>query len=273
MRARIFRHCYSLFLLPLLFTGCSSHQSEKISLSGSSTVAPLAQEIAVRFEKLHPGVRVDVQTGGSSRGVNDVAKGLVDIGMASRQLKNSEVGLTPHTIAWDGISIIVNKSNPIQQLNSDQVRAIYTGKVTNWSVLGGPDKSIVVVNKAEGHSTLELFLDYYQLTSDQVKAHIIIGDNQQALKTVEGNPNAIAYVSIGSASYEASHQAPIKLVGLGNIQASMENVAKGVFPLSRPLNLLSTKNTSRLAQEFIQFAKSSQVDDIIKQQYFVPNAP
>jgi len=252
--------------------GCSGNASEKISLSGSSTVAPLAQEIALRFEKLHPGVRIDVQTGGSSRGVNDVSKGLVDIGMASRQLKAQETGLTPHTIAWDGISIIVNKSNPIQSLNQDQIRAIYTGKITNWREVGSYDKPIVVVNKAEGHSTLELFLNFYKLKNSDVQAQIIIGDNQQALKIVAGNPLAIGYVSIGSAQYEASHNVPVKLINLGDITADVDNVAKGVFPLARPLNLLSTKNTSKLAMEFIQYAASSQVNDIVEQQYFVPNA-
>ena len=269
---RFFTALFYTLLLSTLVSACSSNQSEKISLSGSSTVAPLAQEIAQRFEKLHPGVRVDVQTGGSSRGVNDVSKGLVDIGMASRQLKPQESGLTPHTIAWDGISMIVNSSNPISSLTADQVRAIYTGKITNWRELGSFDKPIVVVNKAEGHSTLELFLNFYQLKSSDVQAQIIIGDNQQALKTVAGNPYAIGYVSIGSAEYEASHKAPIKLLNLGDIAANTNNVAKGVFPLSRPLNLLSTKNTSKLAKEFIQFASSSQVNDIIEQQFFVPNA-
>jgi len=259
-------------LVTALSFACSSDYSEKISLSGSSTVAPLAQEIAARFEKQHPGVRVDVQTGGSSRGVTDVSKGLVDIGMASRQLHAQETGLTPHTIAWDGVTIIVNKANPIATLDADQVRAIYTGKVTNWRELGSFDKPIVVVNKAEGHSTLELFLNFYQLKNNDVHAQIIIGDNQQAIKTVAGNPLAIGYVSIGSAEFEATHNVAIKLVSLGNIDANVLNVAKGVFPLSRPLNLLSTEKTSQLAREFIQFAQSSQVDDIIEQQFFVPNA-
>jgi len=262
----------AMLLVAAVVSACGSDQTQKISLSGSSTVAPLAQEIATRFEQLHPGVRVDVQTGGSSRGVNDVSKGLVDIGMASRPLKAKETGITRHTIAWDGISIIVNKSNPIERLSADQVRDIYTGKITNWKQLGSFDKPIVVVNKAEGHSTLELFLKFYQLKSSDVRAQIVIGDNQQGLKTVAGNPLAIGYVSIGSAQYEATHQVPIKLLGMGEIDANVDNVAKGVFPLSRPLNLLSTKKTGKLAQSFIQFAQSSQVNDIIQHQFFVPNA-
>jgi len=255
-----------------LLLACGSSQSDKISLSGSSTVAPLIQEIGVRFEQRHPGVRVDVQTGGSSRGVGDVSKGLVDIGMASRPLKPEEVGVVPHTIAWDGVTMIVNKANPISDLTSEQIRDIYTGKITNWRDLGSFDKPIVVVNKAEGHSTLELFLNFYRLKSTEVKAQIVIGDNQQAIKTVAGNPLAIGYVSIGSAEFEASHNVPIKLVSLGSIAANVDNVAKGVFPLSRPLNLLSTEKTSKLAQEFIQFARSSEVNDIVVKQYFVPHA-
>jgi len=212
----------------------NSQQTEvtKLVLTGSSTVAPLVAEIAKRFESLHPDVRIDVQTGGSSRGVNDVRSQLSDIGIASRSLKSTESELLNFTIALDGISIILNK--------------------------------------AEGHSTLELFLHYFSLQNTDVKPHVIIGDNQQGIKTVAGNLDAIGYVSVGSAEYEAEHQIPIKLLPLEGVTASVENVRNQTFPLSRPLNLITREPPTGVIKEFIDFAGSDQVNDLINAQYFVP---
>ncbi len=243
---------------------------EKLVLTGSSTVAPLAAEIGKRFELLHPNVRVDVQTGGSSRGVSDARAGLADIGMASRALKDDEKDLQGFTIALDGISIILNKANPVQSLNKQQIIDIYTGKILNWKAVGGNDAPITVVNKAEGRSTLELFLHYFGLKNTDVKPHVVIGDNQQGIKTVVGNPDAISYVSLGTAEYEASQGAAIKLLPLEGITASVENVRNRSFPLSRPLNLVTRGEPLGLAKDFIEFAQLPQINDLIEAQYFVP---
>jgi phosphate transport system substrate-binding protein len=243
---------------------------EKLVLTGSSTVAPLAAEIGKRFESLHSNVRVDVQTGGSSRGVSDARAGLADIGMASRALKDDEKDLVGFTVALDGISVILNKANPVQSLNKQQIVDIYAGKVINWKDVGGNDAPITVVNKAEGRSTLELFLHYFGLKNTDVKPHVVIGDNQQGIKTVVGNPDAIGYVSVGTAEYEAGQGAAIKLLPLEGIAASVENVRNRSFPLSRPLNLVTRAEPAGLAKAFIEFASSTQVNDLIEAQYFVP---
>ena len=250
----------------------STNATEKLVLTGSSTVAPLAAEIGKRFESLYPGIRVDVQTGGSSRGVNDARSGLANIGMASRALKENEADLFSFTIALDGISIIINKANPLNSLDKQQIIDIYTGKIVNWQELGGTDVPITVVNKAEGRSTLELFLHHFALQNTQVKPHVVIGDNQQGIKTVSGNPGAIGYVSVGAAEYEATHKVAIKLLPLGGISASVENVRNRSFPLSRPLNLIMREEPTGMTKTFIEFARSAQVNDLIKAQYFVPVA-
>lgn len=243
---------------------------EKLVLTGSSTVAPLAAEIGKRYELLHSNVRVDVQTGGSSRGVSDARAGLADIGMASRALKDDEKDLQSFTIALDGISVILNKANPVQSLNKQQIIDIYTGKILNWKAVGGNDAPITVVNKAEGRSTLELFLHYFALKNTEVKPQVVIGDNQQGIKTVIGNSDAIGYVSVGTAEYEASQGAAIKLLPLEGIGASIENVRNRSFPLSRPLNLVTRGQPVGLAKDFIEFAQLPQINDLIEAQYFVP---
>ncbi len=244
----------------------------RLVLTGSSTVAPLAGEIAKRFEQLHPGVRVDVQTGGSSRGIADARRGTADIGMASRALKPKETDLTSHTIALDGISIILHSDNPSVALTDEQIAAIYTGKIAKWNQVGGPDAPITVVNKAEGRSTLELFLHHFKLNNEDIHAGIVIGDNQQGILTVAGDPNAIGYVSIGTASYEVSRGTKIRMMPMKGVEPSLANVRNGTFPLSRPLNLVTHGEVSQVAAAFIAFAQSPQVHDLVEAQYFVPIA-
>jgi len=246
---------------------------KKLVLTGSSTIAPLAAEIGKRFEQLNPGVQVDVQAGGSSRGVNDARLGLADIGMASRALNPDEQNLKNFTIALDGITLILHRDNPVRTLSDSQVIGIYTGAIKNWKEVGGRDQAITVVNKAEGRSTLELFLHHFHLKNSQIKASVVIGDNEQGIKTVIGNPGAVGYVSIGTAEYEFGHGAPIKLMPMAGVAATIANVKNHSFPLMRPLNLVTKTEPTGLAKRFIDFSRSEAVQDLIKSQYFVaPNA-
>ncbi|TWA87892.1 phosphate ABC transporter substrate-binding protein (PhoT family) [Azospirillum brasilense] len=245
-------------------------ETAKLTVTGASTLAPLVSEIAHRFENANPGVRIDVQTGGSSRGVADVRRGIADIGMVSRVLKPDEDDLTVNIVARDGVGMIVNTANPVDPLSRDQVIGIYTGRITNWSQIGGPDRPITVVNKAEGRSTLDIFLEHVQLKPTDVKAHIVIGDNEQGVKVVAGNPWAIGYVSIGTAEYHAQAGTPVRLMALGPVVATTGNVANGTYGAARPLNLVTAKPPEGVAARFIAYSQSPAVHDLIHDQYFVP---
>lgn len=239
-------------------------------MTGSSTIAPLASEIGKRYEKEHPGVRIDVQSGGSSRGVADARQGVADIGMVSRSLDPDEQDLSSFTIAKDGVSVILNQANPVQKLTDQQIVDIYTDKINNWQQVGGKNAPITVVNKAEGRSTLELFTKHFKLNTPEIRADVVIGDNEQGIKTVAGNSNAIGYVSIGSAEFNVTQGNPIKLLPIAGVTATSANVLNGTFPISRPLNLVTSEAPTELRQDFIEFAQSPQVQDIVKEQYFVP---
>ena len=260
----------AIFIIASIWPNPGSSASTKLIITGSSTVAPLVGEIARRFESMNAGVRVDVQTGGSSRGINDVRNGIANIGMVSRALKSNETDLQAFTIALDGISMILHASNPVDTLNRRQIIDIYTGRITNWKSVGGRDARITVVNKAEGRSTLALFLDYSELRNSEIKPHVIIGDNPQGIKTAAGNADAIGYVSIGAAEFEINYGVPIKLLPLDGVDASVANVRDGIFPLLRPLNLITRTAPQGLAKDFIEFARSTQAHDLVEAQYYVP---
>ncbi|WP_220459575.1 phosphate ABC transporter substrate-binding protein [Rugamonas fusca] len=252
--------------------GMARASEARLVLTGSSTVAPLALELAKRFEQRNPGVRIDVQAGGSSRGVADARSGTADIGMASRALNSDEQDMIAHQIATDGVAMIVHRANTVPALTDRQIIAIYTGKVANWKEVGGDNGRITVVNKAEGHSTLELFLHHFGLKNSAIKALVVIGDNEQGIKTVAGSPGAIGYVSVGTAEYDAAHGAAIRLLPMDGVPASVANVANGQFKFSRPLNLVTHGAPSGWAKRFIEFAQSEQVHDLVQAQFFVPLA-
>ncbi|PAV26118.1 ABC transporter substrate-binding protein [Tamilnaduibacter salinus] len=260
-------------VLALILTGCSDGPSQSVSLSGSSTVAPLAQALGSAFEARHQGIEVDVQAGGSSRGINDAVTELVDIGMASRALRPDDPPLNSYTIAHDGITLITHRDNPVTSLSTEAVQRIYRGETTNWQELGGPDRPIVVVHKAEGRSTLELFLEHFKLNNRQVEPDVVIGGNHQGIKTVAGNRGAIGYVSIGTAQYEADQGAAIRLLPMGGITPTFENVAEGRFPLTRPLNLLVKGTPQEWEKAFIDFARSAEARDHVLSHFFVPANP
>jgi phosphate transport system substrate-binding protein len=263
-------------LIVILFIGhagwpTSIHAAaQKLLLTGSSTMAPLMSEIGRRFESSHPGVRIEVQTGGSSRGLHDTRRKIADIGLVSRALKPEERDLLAHSIALDGIGIVLHASNPLTTLTQEQIVSIYQGKITNWKTVGGPNARITVVNKAEGRSTLELFLDFFRLKNSRIKPHAIIGDNQQGIKTIAGNPHAIGYLSIGTVAHAISQGIAIKLLPLDQYVASAANIREGSYPLARPLNLVTRETPVGLVRDFIEFARSEQVHDLVEAQHFIP---
>ena len=262
--------CFALGALVSPSCSPEAKASQVLVLTGSSTVAPLAAEIALRYEQQHPGVRIDVQSGGSSRGIADVRLGHADLGMASRELVESEMDLTAHTIARDGVALIVHRDNDLAGLSSDQVRSIFRGEVTNWSDVGGSGGEIIVVNKAEGRATLTVFLEHFGLGPREIAADVIVGENEQAIKTIAGAPGAIAYVSIGTAEVDQAAGVPVRRVILEGVPAASEEVALGLYPLVRPLNLLTTGEVPELAAAFIAFARHADQGDLVLAESFVP---
>ncbi|GIW95976.1 MAG: phosphate-binding protein [Pirellulaceae bacterium] len=242
----------------------------RLIITGSSTLAPLVAEIARRFEQLHPDVRIEVQTGGSSRGIRDVSTGAADIAMVSRDLDESERDLTAIPIARDGVCLLIHKNNPVTSLTDEQVIGIYTGKIRHWEEVGGLPQPIVVVSKAAGRATLEVFCQYFRLREDQIRADIIIGDNQEGLKAVANHTGAIGYVSLGAAEYEAQRGLPIKLLPSRGVPATTDRLADGSFPISRTLNLVTRGEPSGWASRFISYCCSEHVHDLVEAFFFVP---
>lgn len=259
--------------IALLAVGCGSHASTRITVTGSSTVAPLFAEIAKRFEEGRPGVRVDVQTGGSTRGAADVRRGTASLGMMSRGLLASESDLLSWPIALDGLCLIVHGDNDVPSLSADQVRAIYRGEIESWDEVGGPDLPVVVVHKAEGRATLELFLRFFEIDGALVVPDVVVGDNEQGIKTVAGSPGAVGYVSIGAASHYAEQRGGLRLLPFGGVPATTRAVESGRWPLSRELIVVAARDPEGPVRSLVEFARSEEVHDLVRALSFAPFRP
>lgn len=261
--------CLSIFLV-----GCGSGEAGnkvKLVLSGSSTIGPLVSEIGKRYEELHPDVRIDVQTGGSSRGIRDAKNGLADIGMSSRALKDSETeGRQQWPIAMDGVCFIVHADNAVGELTQEQISGVLKGEIQNWKELGGADAPIEFINRAAGRSEVELVTKFFNIDASDMKADLIAGENQQGIKNVANTPNSISYMSVGASEEAIRLQSPIRMLPLSGIEASVKTVESGEFPLSRPLILVTGESPADVTTGFIKYCQSKDVADLVRELSFVP---
>jgi len=260
----------------LLAPGCSESRatasSARITVTGSSTLAPLLGEIARRWEN-RTGVRVDVQTGGSSRGLADVLSGLADVGMSSRALDGRErVRLDARVVALDGVAFVVHADNPVPALDDATLRAIYTGTIDDWALAGGEPGPITVLGRAQGRSEHELFEAYLGLDASSAALDGVAGETLHALKQVASDPAAIAYVSVGAAERQADEGAPLRLLPLRGVEATSRSVASGEHALTRPLLLATRPDAGPRVEAFVAFALSPEHDDLIRAHAFVPPA-
>jgi len=264
-----------LAALPLLgiayFLVPKASASTRYLVTGASTIAPILQKVAERLEARDASLRIEVETGGTGRGIKDSKEGLSDLGMASRDLTEEEkIGLNPIPIAHDGVALIVHATNPIEELTTEQVISIYKGEVSDWSAVGGTADDITVVNKAEGRSTLEVFLNHFKLKATDVKADVIIGDNAQGVRLVSGDEKAIGYVSIGDAQRAAESGVPIKLLRYRGVMPSVTTVSDGSYPIRRSLYLLFRGEPDVVGKEILDYLASEEGTLLVQELSFVP---
>lgn len=256
--------------LALWLTACGDGDQQTLTITGSSTMAPFMADIAAAFEQRHAGYRLDVQSGGSSRGIRDVRQGIADLGMVSRSLRDEESDLQAYLVARDGLTMLVHAVNPLRQLTRDEVVALYRGQYDNWNELVDYDESVTIVNKSSGRATLAVFLEHFDLNNSEIDADMVIGENQQAIRSVAGNRGAIAYISIGTAHHEIEQGVSIHTVALNGREPDEQAVADGSYPLVRNLHLVSDGPLTETGRRFLEFVRSQDGMEHIRNHFFIP---
>lgn len=247
-------------------------ETETISVTGSTTVLPIAQLAAEAYMDTHPEADIHVSGGGSSVGVKAVGAGTADIGMASRDLKSSESeeypDLVQHVVAKDAIAIIVNPANSVSDLSVAQIKSIYLGDITNWKDVGGPDEEIVVVGRDSASGTREYFHEAVMDKEDFTPTQLEKNSNGAVRQTVAQTPGAIGYVGLGY--IDTSVLAVPVNTGTATVDASVETVIAGVYPIARGLNMFTVGEPTGLAAEYLAFIMSPDGQALVTEEGFVP---
>lgn len=260
-----------VFLLGLVLWG-SAYSGDRLVLQGSTTVLPIAQRVAEEFMKRNPGVEVSVRGGGSGVGIAGLMDGTCDIANSSRPMKEKELeqarqkGIEPKefAIARDAIAVIIHPTNPIEGLTLEQLRGIYTGRITNWKEVGGPDLRIVVVSRDSASGTYEAF-NHLVLGKERLTPRALYqASNKAVALTVAKTKGAIGYVGL------AYVEPTVKAIKVNGVEPSEEAVKEGLYPLQRPLFMYTRGEPRGLVKEFIEFVLSEEGQRIVREVGFIP---
>ncbi len=255
-----------------LLSGAAA-QAEALRIDGSTTVGPIADAFAEYFKSIDPKLEITVKKTGSGDGAAALIDGRCDIATMSRFMKDDEfakaVGNKILPVAWtvamDGVCVVVHPSNPVAKLTSAQVRDIYSGKITNWSQVGGPGMPIVVISRDTSSGTYETFETLIMKKQPMAAGVEYVNANPQAQTRVKTTQGAIAYVGLGFLE-------GVKVLSIDGIKPSRQTVANGTYPLSRPL-FMFTNGFPKLGSplyRFVTFHLSEKGQELVEAKGFVP---
>ena len=241
--------------------------SGTVATDGSTSMEKVIGALGEAFMEANSGVNFTYNPTGSGSGITAVSEGRCDIGLSSRALKDSEVasGLVGTVLAYDGIAVIVNPANTVEDLDIETIAKIYTGEITNWSEVGGADAEIVLVGREAGSGTRSGFEELTE-TVDKCKYRQELTSTGDVITAVAQNPDAIGYASL------ASVKDSVKALKVAGVTPSEETVKDGTYLIQRPFVLVTKEGVelSPVAQAFFDYATKGQSNDIITASGVVP---
>lgn len=242
----------------------------RLQISGSTTMGPLLLEIAGKYHLLHPEVHIDVNLGGSLRGLEQLRNGEANIAMLSRALAPGEQDLYGIPIARDGLGIVVHANNPLQQLSIEQLQDVFSGRTREWRELGGEDLPIHAVGAQPGSASNKLFARFLGHTAETFHLTAAVESNTERLAVVASCANGIGFVSVGAAERAITQGVSVRLLPIAGVAASMANIRNGSYPICRALTLASKEPPVGVARSFFAFCLSAQVNSILAAFDFAP---
>ena len=268
-----------IVLASLLALSCllpaQAKAADEIVVNGSTTGLPIMQKVSEAYMAANPNVQIALSGGGSGNGIKALLDGLANIAMSSRDIKGSEKelaakkGINPvrTAVAVDALVPVVNPKNPINELSLDQLKDIYTGKITNWKELGGADANIVVVSRDTSSGTYETWEEMVMKKAKVMPKALLQASNGAVEQVVAKNPNAIGYVGLG-------YLAPsIKGLHIGKVAASAETALSKEWPLSRELYVFTNGEPAGASGALIKYILDpAKGQKAVKEVGFVPLA-
>ena len=258
-----------------MLAGCGNTQttdlnvkanSTSVSTDGSTAIEKVIGALGEAFQN-DTGISFTYNPTGSGSGIQAVSEGRCDIGLSSRDLKDEEKasGLTGQVLAYDGIAIIVNPENSVEDLSVETIAKIYTGEITNWSEVGGNDAEIVLIGREAGSGTRDGF-ESITGTEDACKYRQELTSTGDVITTVSQNPDAIGYASV------ASVKDTVKAVTVDGVAPTETTIKDGSYVVQRPFVLVTKTDTnlSEAAQKFFDYMTSADANEIISAAGVVP---
>ena len=243
--------------------------SGAVALNGSTSMEKVVGALGEQFMSDNSGVSVTYDATGSGAGIEAASNGSADIGLSSRGLKDEEKssGLVGTTVALDGIAVIVNPANGVEDLTVEQIAKIFTGEITDWSELGGDAGTISCIGREAGSGTRDGF-ESITKTKDACKMDQELTSTGAVIEAVAGNPNAIGYASLSAL------KDTVKAVTVGGVECTEDTVLDGSYAIQRPFVFVTKDGValSAQAQAFFDFATSSAANDLIRTAGAVPVA-
>ena len=233
-----------------------------ITITGSTSVEKILNDMIDEFMAYNPEVKINYTGTGSSSGIADTLSKANDIGVSSREIKDTEKtdDLKEVVFAHDGIAVVVNPSNPVRDISISDLAKIYTGEITNWKQLGGNDAKIIVVSREDASGTRNAFEELIKLedAGGLVESATVVEGNGTIQSSVAGNPNAIGYVSF------AFIDSSVSSVKIDSVEPTAENAKAGTYSLSRPFLLVYLESrASNEVKAFLDFAVSEEGQEFV----------
>ena len=246
-----------------MFAGCASDNGSaggSVSTDGSTSMEKVIGALGESFMANNQGTSFTYNPTGSGSGIKAVLEGRCDIGLSSRSLKDDEKaeGLKETVLAYDGIAIIVNPENPVNNLDLETIAKLYTSEITNWKDAGGSDAEVVLIGREAGSGTRDGF-ESITKTEDKCKYGQELTSTGDVITTVAQNPDAIGYASL------ASIKDTVKALSVGGIVPTEDSVKDGSYAIQRPFVLVTVEGRalSECAQKFFEYITSSEAASLI----------
>ena len=264
--------CFTVLVTTLVACGNEKNTADTqtggslVTISGSTSVGPLAEKLAMKYAEEND-VKIEINQIGSSAGISNAINDVSQIGMASRDLKQEEKDsdLQELIIAYDGIVVVTHPSNPIKNLTMEQVKQIFTGEVTNWKELGGEDMEIVVVSREDGSGSRDAFQEIVGYQSGQlIKNAIVASGNGNIKTTVAMNKHAVGFIS-----FEYIDES-VSALSINGVEAKAENVLAGQYELSRPFLFVHKEDVSEAAKQFMAFILTPEGQKVVESAGAIP---
>jgi len=247
-----------IVLIAAIAVFSSVGSSAKIDIVGSTSVQPVVEKLAETYMASNSNVKINVQGGGSSVGIKSANDGSADIGTSSKELKDDEKqGLSQYELGKDGIVIAVNNKNGVSDLSKDQLKDIFSGKITNWKEVGGSDGEIHIITREAGSGTLDAF-ESIVMGDSKIKSDAVVQSSTEAVKqSVKQDANAIGFVSFAHMSDD------VRALKVSGIEPNEKTIADGSYELQRPFLLLVKGEASGDVKKFIDWVNTSEGQKIL----------